>query len=114
MQDTNNVQGFIREAIECSVYLSPRDIGLTPAELQEAASQAGYRPGEVGDALGQRRYVGGKCCPNDNEVGLPMGLLSTDFNFPFTPDLRDWKVFEFVRQELADLKKEVGAAWRRT
>ncbi len=52
MQNVNSVQGFIREAVECSVYLSPRDIGLTLAEVQEAAKQAGYRPGETQDALG--------------------------------------------------------------
>jgi hypothetical protein len=104
-----SIEQFLQEALECSVYVSPRDVGLSADELREAATQAGYRPGETDDAiaiLGQRsQKVGAKYKPL--LVGLARGLNS-NFGSPIEHDFRDPTAFEFVRGELAELRREAG------
>lgn len=105
----SNIGQFIQDAIECSVYLSPRDIGLTAEEIREATKQAGFLRGETNDALASPiiRRDGKRCFPT--LLGIRRGL-SVDFNFAFSPEYRKWEAFEFVRQELLQLAREVGAA----
>ena len=48
---------FLKAALECSVYVSPRDPGLTYEELAIIGTTTGYLEGEVNDAL---RHVGSR------------------------------------------------------
>lgn len=106
----SDVGQFIKDAFECSVYVSPRDVGLKVAEIQEAAKLAGYRVGETNDALRSLcRFVGDRCFPNDDMMFM-FGGASIDFNERYEPDFRKWEAFEFVRQELLEVAKDVGAA----
>ena len=52
MMRQQEVQQFLAAALECSVYVAPKDPGLTHAELFEAGGRVGYQEGELGDALG--------------------------------------------------------------
>jgi hypothetical protein len=45
------LRDFISAAIECSLYVSPGDPGLTHSELIEVAKRAGFFEGEVNDEL---------------------------------------------------------------
>ena len=42
--------GAIAEAIECSVFVNPRELGLTYEEIKEVGARAGFKEGEIGDA----------------------------------------------------------------
>jgi hypothetical protein len=58
MLKSQEVLAFLKAAAECSVYIAPTDYGLTPAEIMEAATRAGFLEGEIRDALAQPRdYV---------------------------------------------------------
>jgi len=46
-----NVKKFIREALECSVFISPREPGLTFEEINEIGTRLGFQRGEIGDAF---------------------------------------------------------------
>jgi hypothetical protein len=106
----NEINRFIEEAIECSIYVSPRDIGLTPSEILEAAKQVGFRSGETEDALAPRlagRFTSEKCIPAEHQ--FLFGSMSADFNTLYDPDFRDFEAFAFVRREMLELAKEVRA-----
>ena len=45
------VKKFIAEALECSVFVNPREPGLTFAEINEFGARAGFGEGEIGDAF---------------------------------------------------------------
>jgi hypothetical protein len=45
------IVSLLKAALEASVYLSPRNPGLSFQELAEVAKRAGYLEGEVNDAL---------------------------------------------------------------
>jgi hypothetical protein len=42
---------FLKAALECSVFVSPLDPGLTGEEIGEIGRRAGYQDGEINDAL---------------------------------------------------------------
>lgn len=103
---THDVERFIGTALEASVYVRPRDPGLTESEIRAVASAAGFLPGEVGDALKatttrMRQRRGDRLLPNWNG-------LSADFHSTEEPDYRDHRAFEFVRQQLLLLSKQLG------
>ena len=45
------VEGFVKTALECSIYVTPLDHGLTYDELLEAGTRLGFEKGEIGDAI---------------------------------------------------------------
>lgn len=47
------VPDFLEPAIECSVYLDPRQPGLSYEELAECGRQAGFKDGKINDVLVQ-------------------------------------------------------------
>jgi len=101
------VDDFIRAAVECALLSSPRDPGLTLDELLEVGERAGYRPGQLRDAvsrvrLSQRR---GSRLLYLERTGA---LLSADFNTALDPEPRNVEAFDFVRQVLQELADEVG------
>jgi hypothetical protein len=45
------IVALLKAALECSIYVSPLDPGLTYSELLEIGKTAGYLEGEINDAL---------------------------------------------------------------
>jgi hypothetical protein len=64
------VEQFVHAALECSIYAAPRDFGLTFVELKEAGSRAGFKEGELGEAV--RNTV----CNRGKTPGTPTDSLS--------------------------------------
>jgi hypothetical protein len=103
MQTADN---FIRDALECSIYIAPRDHGLANDELFEAARRAGIGDGAMGDALrsfecGERR--GTRLVYHDQD-----GPLGEFFIRRLEPDYRNIQAFDFVARELRTLANELG------
>ncbi len=42
---------LLKAALECSVFLNPREPGLSYEELREVGHRANYQDGEIGDAI---------------------------------------------------------------
>jgi hypothetical protein len=101
------VSSFLAAALECSVFCSPLQPGLTVEELIEVASRAGYQKGEVMDALLRvtTRYFGQKLL-----LPSPTTMSSWVFLAPEDPDFRNFDAFDFVINELNTLAKAEGAA----
>jgi hypothetical protein len=51
MMHLQQVKKAIAEALECSVFVNPREPGLTYDEIKEVTARAGFKEGEVGDAF---------------------------------------------------------------
>ena len=106
----NDVRSFVSAALCATVYLVPRDIGLTRDELFEVARRAGYRDGEVGDSLrGVAMRLGQPKIRPSRDIGR-VGLGFSDFNMSYKPDYRKIDAFQFVRVELHELARDVGQA----
>lgn len=103
----HEVQEFVRAALECTLFLSPRAPGLTHAELVEVGGRAGYQPGEVGDAIQSAtagaRVLGGRLQPRSNP-------LWDHFHFVQDPDFRNIDAFDFVCSELRAIVRAEGTA----
>jgi len=80
---------FIRAALECSIFLAPREPGLTYDEILEIGKRAGFQEGEIGDAIGHATtaYIGvPKLLPDDDTImNLVFFLFSRS---PITGTLR--------------------------
>jgi hypothetical protein len=101
------VVAFIRAALECSIYHSPTQPGLTYDEIVEIGGRVGLQPGEIGDAVGQAAtmYMGAKHLLPDKH-----GLVLLSFFFPpIEPDFRNVAAFDFVISELNASVRARGA-----
>jgi hypothetical protein len=88
---------LLKAALECSVYVSPRDPGLTYEELATIGTTAGYLEGEVNDALrhvGSRFYGVPRIAPAEQDIG------QWAFYFPENPEYKDYAALDFVFDEL--------------
>jgi hypothetical protein len=90
------VTGFVKAALECSVYVAPNDPGLTFEEILEVGKRVGLQAGEIGDAIAQAttQYFGvtnNKLLP-DAQTSAQWGL----FIFHEDPDYRNFSAFDFV------------------
>lgn len=102
------LEDFVKEALECSVYAAPREPGLTYEEIHIVATQRGFKKGELDDALRRVRL--------DSEDGrlLPdTSCVRADFIIDYVPELRSPAAFDFIFTSLKDLAREVGKvdAW---
>ena len=97
----------IETALECSVYHSPKAMGLTFDELVEIGSRMGIRKGELPDAIAnqglnrnrQNRYE--HCSTLQNKLMFP-GMLN--------PDYRPLKEMDFIHIQLKEIARDDGAA----
>jgi hypothetical protein len=97
---------FLQAALECSVYLAPKEPGLTPTELVEAGRPLGFQEGEIGDVLpGVTGQTHG-----DGKLQPIVPLDWDDFLQAQAPDYRNIKAFDFACSQLRDLTRSVGAA----
>jgi hypothetical protein len=94
---------LVKMALECSIYVQPKNAGLTMAEIQEAGRRLGRRPGEIMDAIGQIPFHFGGSKYEPTEECVP-----GDFNFFCEPDYRNPAAFDFVDLHLRDNQAEVG------
>jgi hypothetical protein len=102
----NEVLKFIRAALECSVYVSPTDPGLTHAEIIEVGARAGFQPGEIGDALPQvadQLRSGPRLLPSQTIVTF-WGIYQDE-----DPEYRNFSAFDFVFSELRASVRVEGA-----
>src|SRR5580698_6816880 len=90
------VTEFLHAALESSVYLAPREPGLTFIELVEVGTRAKFEEGEINDALrtiapqpfgGTRRTL----LPNPHTT-IQWGI----FGIAKNPDYRNFTAFDFV------------------
>jgi hypothetical protein len=88
---------FLKAALECSVYVSPRDPGLTYQELVIIGTAVGYLDGEVNDAL---RHVGSKFYGVPRIVPAEQDTQQWVFFFPENPEYKNYKALDFVFDEL--------------
>jgi hypothetical protein len=93
----SRIISLLKAALECSVYVSPRDPGLTYGELATIGTTAGYLEGEVNDALrhvGSRFYGVPRVVPAEQDIG------QWAFFFPENPEYKDYAALDFVFDEL--------------
>jgi hypothetical protein len=98
---------FLKTALECSVYISPRDPGLTYEELVIIGTTAGYLEGEVHDAL---RHVGIRFWGVPRIVPAEQETTQWVFFFPEDPEYKDYAALDFVFDELNLLLRSEGEA----
>jgi hypothetical protein len=100
---------FLSGAIEASVYVSPRDPGLTLDELHEVGSRLGLKNGEINDALASMTV---QAIGRDRRLMLERHVWQTAGSFAMAedPELRDIKAFDFVVLQLNERAREVGLA----
>lgn len=101
------VREFVAAALECSVYISPREPGLTRDELLEAGARVGYYEGELLDSL--------SAATHPQYAGVPRLLPRRTsqwgtFLFAEEPEYRNVDAFEFVFSVLRDLVRKEGTA----
>ncbi|MDI4231685.1 hypothetical protein OZ411_02520 [Bradyrhizobium sp. Arg237L] len=109
MMHLQKIQKFIAEALECSVYVNPREPGLTYDELKEIGARIGYREGEIGDAF---RTMGLYPLRRGSLLLGPekQTLVTWKFYMREEPEYRDLDAFDFVYSEFAELARNVGQA----
>lgn len=104
LQEVNH---FVETALECTLYLSPAQLGLSTEELVRIGAGFGFEAGEIEDALpgasGPRRMGDPYLKPNPSPVWD---------HFPGykDPDFRSVAAFDFVYNELRALVRSEGKA----
>lgn len=97
---------LLKAALECSVYVSPCDPGLTLQELAEIGKRAGHLDGEIDDFLkfvGTAYFGRARMLPSDQDT------RSWVFFFPEEPEYKNFHALDFVFDELNLLTRSEGA-----
>jgi hypothetical protein len=104
-----NVKRFIREALECSVFVSPREPGLTFDEIREIGARLKYEPGEIGDAFPRMQL---RSLDRESKRWAPEHhtLFNWKFYLPEEPEYRNFAAFDFIFTEFGKLAKSMGGA----
>ena len=102
---------FVQAALECSIYIAPKDFGLTYDEIMEVGKRIGFQAGEIGDALQQIgaqqvtvRQVRNRFYPDHSTVTM-MGV----FALREEPDYRNFAALDFICSELNARIRAEGA-----
>ena len=101
---------FLKAALECSVYLSPLDYGLTFQELMEIGSRAPqqFERGEISDMLSQSA---GPVSVGKSRYAPQINPIWHDFSLPARPpDFRNVEAFDFVFSTLKAIARKEGTA----
>jgi hypothetical protein len=109
MLHLNKVKTFIREAIECSVFIRPREPGLTFVEINEIGARIGFQPGEIGDSF---RTMGLRTIGHGSKLLAPEQhtVFNWKFYLPEDPEYRNFDAFDFVFTEFGTLARSLGQA----
>ena len=102
--------GAIQAALEASIFQSPRDPGLTAAELQEVLRKIEFKAGEIEDAITDLWRAGRTQLQQDGKYRLDSTLLQLPMvwgtpieNYPARVEAVD-----FPMTYLRELQREVG------
>ncbi len=96
---------FLEAALECSVYVAPKQPGLTYQELVEIGKQAGYQDGELTDAILQ---VTQRCDVDAKRYQPKQDAFWNSFVQLQTPDYRNVEAFDFLQSQIDDVLKSQG------
>src|ERR1700721_2678141 len=99
------IVSLLTAALECSVYVSPRDTGLTHQELVEIAKRAGYLDGKINDAL---PHIGVGFFGPPRVMPSEQATLQWSFFFPEDPDYKDYAALDLVFEELNQRLRSEG------
>lgn len=104
-----DVEVLLNEALECSIYLDPKEPGLTHDELKEVGRRAGFQEGEIEDAIAKVAHhdsgVFTKKLHLNPMVSSLLGTLSIQKN----PEYRNKDAFDFVYSQLNSIVRAGGA-----
>lgn len=98
---------FAKTALECSVYIKPKEPGLTHQELEEVGRMLGFLPGETRDAINASSRPGRFGAPRIEPTAED---VPSDFNFAPSLDFRSVRAFDYVDVYLRNLARSVGKA----
>ncbi|WP_321893895.1 hypothetical protein [Paraburkholderia tropica] len=109
IQERHRLIAFLKACLECSVFIAPKDPGLTFEELLEAGRHMSYQAGEISDVLSQVIDLkqGGratKLMPNPNDT-----VMWLHFGMSVDPDYRNPDAFDFVLDQMHQSAREFGA-----
>lgn len=101
---------FLHAALECSIYVSPTDPGLTFSELAEAARRADFLEGEINDSIPHvaMQTFG----PRNRKVQLDkqQAVMLQMFHVMEEPDYRNPAAFHGVFTVMRQVTRELGIA----
>jgi len=105
-----DVTRFLRACLECSVYLAPREPGLTQEEIHEACKRAEFLQGEISDALSQIAVQsfgrqGARQLPDQSVTALWLV-----FQMQQDPEYRNIQAFDFVYAQCNEAIRNQGGA----
>jgi len=98
---------FIRRALECSIYVAPREHGLTTGELVEVGSCCGFQRGEILDSVG-RVAEPAEWNPERMRLREVETQRLSNFICEWEPDFRNPGAFQFVDEYLRELARSEG------
>ena len=107
-QRQQHIAGWLSTALECSVYICPKEPGLTYDELVEFGRQVGLQPGEIGDAMPEVSvmYVGQRMIlPDPHKI---MGWIAP--NIVEEPDFRNFAAFDFWHAAMDESRRASGTS----
>ena len=102
------IQSFVSTLLECSLYLSPNEPGLTYDEVIEAASRINLQIGEIGDALQQIEPVYFGRSPTRLLPGHRTKILLGVYGINQEPEFRNFDALEFIFSAFNDRIRTVG------
>lgn len=102
------INAFVCAALECSVYVSPLDPGLTLDELMEIGNRVGLQAGEISDAMSRDtfEYFEGtrRLRPNERVTALAWQATLQ----PEEPEYRDFDALDFVWSQFNEVMRSEG------
>jgi hypothetical protein len=98
-----HVAKFFQGALECSLFLAPREPGLTYHELIEIGRRCGLREGEMNDVLHRATNY----AANSQRILPDKGTLEL-FIFHEDPELRNIGALDFIFSEMNNQMAEMG------
>jgi hypothetical protein len=105
MIPNQEITSLLKAAIECSVFISPTDPGLTYQELMEVGKRSNFLDGEVADAarhVGERLPDFDRLMPDRTARSMFVHLTREE------PEYRNFEAFDFVISELNDRVRADG------
>jgi hypothetical protein len=107
MIPNQEIASLLKAAIDCSVFISPTDPGLTYQELLEVGKRSGFLDGEVADAARHvgEHVIGSKRLMPDQTARHMFAFLSHE-----EPEYRNFEAFDFVVSQLNERVRADGMA----
>ncbi len=102
------LQEFLAAALECSIYVSPTEPGLTQHELVEVCLRAGYKQGEISDAIQSHDFNSSSGSPSRLLPGRAGAAFIHWFTSTEEPDYRNENAAEFVLVSVREVARECG------